>query len=208
MSLIIWSWIERFQLFLCDIVHVLDPVLKLCPCLRVPEMWWFLRRQGWEEWKTRLQRKKRATTLLQETIVKECECCYFRSSLSFLAVNALSMRKNSWLSSFVFICTTKPHLFISSPSFKYQNKWNEIPKTKSRAWIRSKDYCPPLWEDSNTLRILSNSLSLHFNLQIRFPHVPSDIKLHKAWAYFSSPPHLIRSRQSSGSSVRQNAKDF
>ena len=111
-------------------------------------------------------------------------------SLSFSAVNALTMRKNSWLSSFVFICTTKPHLFISSPSFKYQNKWNEIPKTK--LWFRDELRPPPLY-DSQTLQMLCILIRLSdfsFTLQIYliFSHVPSNIVKHKSPAHFSLPP--------------------
>ena len=132
-----------------SISSTLTPILKLFSCPNVPAMWRFLRCKRWKEWKKWLQRKNKKT-LLQKALTFALQCkvfvaakefCYFRSSLSFLAVNALTMRKNSWLSSFVFICTTKPHLFISSPSLKYQNKWNEIPKTKSELWFRDED-CP------------------------------------------------------------------
>ena len=173
-------------------------VLQLCPCRYLPEMWRFLFCKRWKEWKKWLQRKIKKKTLLQETmifgkvfkVVKEC--CYFRSSLPVIsAVNAaLTMRKNSWLSSFVFICTTKPHLFISSPSFKYQNKWNEIPKTK--LWFRDELRPPPLY-DSQTLQMLCILIRLSdfsFTLQIYliFSHVPSNIVKHKSPAHFSLPP--------------------
>ena len=124
--------------------------------------------------------------------VKEC-CYYFRSSLSFLAVNALTMRKNSWLSSFVFICTTKPHLFISSPSFKYQNKWNEIPKTKSKVSSmrgRLPASISHLWRKIN---IWSNSEYHDFHLICKFTwyvhmcHLISDCIILATFP--SSPPH-------------------
>ena len=106
------------------------------------------------------------------------ECCYFRSSLSFLAVNALTMRKNSWLSSFVFICTTKPHLFISSLSFKYQNKWNEIPKTKSRV-------------SSMRGRLLASRLSNWHMINIRSNYEYHDFHLICKFTWYLHMCHLI-----------------
>ena len=121
------------------------------------------------------------------------ECCYFRSSLSFLAVNALTMRKNSWLSSFVFICTTKPHLFISSPSFKYQNKWNEIPKTKSTVSSMRGRLKASIRHSWHMINIGSNSKHSDFHLISKFTwyvhmcHLISDCIILATFP--SSPPH-------------------